>query len=66
MKIKRNNKIIIIGAAIGLAIIGIGVWNESISTLDPEPPNVVNREKMNFGVETKGIPHLNETVIMEK
>jgi hypothetical protein len=50
MKIKRNNnKIIIIGAAIGLAIIGIGVWNESISTLDPEPPNVVNREKMNFG-----------------
>ncbi|HZA69672.1 MAG TPA: hypothetical protein VE548_08220 [Nitrososphaeraceae archaeon] len=66
MKVKRNNKIIIIAAAIGLTIIGIGVWSESISTLDPEPPNVVNRERMNFGVETKGIPHLNETIITDK
>lgn len=64
MSINRNYWIVII-AVVSLVFIGIGVWIISLSVPDPEPPRLVNQERMNFGVETRGLPRVNETVIIK-
>lgn len=64
MDTNRNYWIAVI-AVVSLVVIGIGVWIISLSVEDPEPPRSVNRERMNFGVETEGLPRVNETVIIK-
>jgi hypothetical protein len=65
MNIKKNYLLAII-AFVSLVAIVIGVWIVSFSINDPEPPTSINRERMNFGTESKGLANLNETVIVKK
>ncbi len=64
MKITKRFWIVIL-ASVALSTIGIAVWIESYSISDPEAPTLVQREKMDFGRETKSSPALDETVIVK-
>jgi hypothetical protein len=65
MNIKKTYLLAVV-ALVSIVVIAIGVWIVSFSVADPEPPSSVNRERMNFGTETKGLANLNETVIVKR
>ncbi|MGH9983441.1 MAG: hypothetical protein ACRD8W_05725 [Nitrososphaeraceae archaeon] len=65
MKITKRFWIVIL-ASVALSTIGIAVLIESYSISDPETPALVQREKMDFGRETKSSPALDETVIVKR
>ncbi len=65
MRIKRKFWIAIFSSIV-LSVIGIAIWITSLSIVDPEAPAIIQREKMDFGMETKSTPALDETVIVAR